>query len=149
MLLAGLAANEHFTWKVVHVVYQSMVPTVSVCLSVGLTESARSSLCKDGSIRYLGGSVGSVLCRNARFMAGRVAAYFIVCPCPTSGHLVWGTLDLDALQELIHQGRLLCKGTRQLYDLSRQVLFAILIGRAWKECASLSSGRVVDSVHEI
>ncbi|KAM2165494.1 hypothetical protein ACFX1R_039636 [Malus domestica] len=59
------------------------------------------------------------------------------------------TLDPDALQKLIHQGCLLCKGARQLYDLSRQVLFAIWIRRAWKECASLGSGRVVDSVREI
>ncbi|KAM2991217.1 hypothetical protein FF2_004965 [Malus domestica] len=48
-----------------------------------------------------------------------------VYPCPTSGYLVRGTLDLDALQKLIHQGCLLCKGAHQLYDLSRQVLFAI------------------------
>ncbi|KAM2841209.1 hypothetical protein PS2_029496 [Malus domestica] len=68
-----------------------------------------------------------------------------ICPCSTSGYLVQGMLDLDALQELIHQGCLLCKGTRQLYDLLRQLLFAIWIGRAWKECASLSSGSVVDS----
>ncbi|KAM1423109.1 hypothetical protein ACFX13_005223 [Malus domestica] len=67
-----------------------------------------------------------------------------VCPCPTSGYLVRGTLDPDTLQKLIHQGFLLCKGARQLYDLSRQVLFAIWIGRAWKECASLGSGKVVD-----
>ncbi|KAM2565030.1 hypothetical protein TB2_013264 [Malus domestica] len=40
-------------------------------------------------------------------------------------------------------------GARQLYDLSRQVLFAIWIGRASKECASLGSGRVVDSEREI
>ena len=72
-----------------------------------------------------------------------------VSPCLTSGYLVRGTLDLDVLQKLIHQGCLLCKGARQLYDLSRQVLFAIWIGRAWKECASLSSGRVVDSGREI
>ncbi|KAM2305802.1 hypothetical protein ACFXTH_025321 [Malus domestica] len=72
-----------------------------------------------------------------------------VCPYPTSRYLVRGTLDLDALQKLIHQGCLLCKGARQLYDLSRQVLFANWIGRAWKECASLGSGRVVDSGHEI
>ncbi|KAM2429357.1 hypothetical protein ACFX1W_016966 [Malus domestica] len=58
-----------------------------------------------------------------------------VCPCPTSGYLVRGTLDPNALQKLIHQSCLLCKGARQLYDLSRQVLFAIWIGRAWKECA--------------
>ncbi|KAM1049250.1 hypothetical protein ACFX2C_028373 [Malus domestica] len=37
-----------------------------------------------------------------------------------SGYLVQGALDLDALQKLIHQGRLLCKNARQLYDLSRQ-----------------------------
>ena len=43
MLLAGLAANEHFTWKVAHVDYRNVALTVSVCLSVGLTESARSS----------------------------------------------------------------------------------------------------------
>ncbi|KAM2117413.1 hypothetical protein ACFX1R_010966 [Malus domestica] len=72
-----------------------------------------------------------------------------VCPCPTSGYLIRGTLDPDALQKLIHQSCLLCKGARQFYDLSRQVLFAIWIGRAWKECASLSSGRVVDSGREI
>ncbi|KAM1137004.1 hypothetical protein ACFX2H_034827 [Malus domestica] len=72
-----------------------------------------------------------------------------VYPCPTSGYLVWGTLDPDALQKLIHQGCQLCKGARQLYDLLRQVLFTIWIGRAWKECASLGSGRVVDSGREI
>ncbi|KAM1171383.1 hypothetical protein ACFX2I_021639 [Malus domestica] len=72
-----------------------------------------------------------------------------VCPCPTSGYLVRRTLDPDALQKLIHQGCLLCKGVRQLYDLSRQVLFAIWIGRAWKEYTSLGSGRVVDSGREI
>ncbi|KAM1249750.1 hypothetical protein ACFX2H_032276 [Malus domestica] len=72
-----------------------------------------------------------------------------VCPCPTLGYLVRGTLDPDALQKLIHQSCLLCKGARQLYDLSRQVLFAIWIGRAWKECASLGSGNVVDSGREI
>ena len=43
MLLAGLAANEHFAWKVAQVDYQSVDPTVSVCSSVGLTKSARSS----------------------------------------------------------------------------------------------------------
>ncbi|KAM1533574.1 hypothetical protein EV2_007738 [Malus domestica] len=72
-----------------------------------------------------------------------------VCPCPTSGYLVRGTLDPDALQKLIHQGCLLCKGARQLHDLSRQMLFAIWIGRAWNDCASLGSGRVVDSGREI
>ncbi|KAM2457060.1 hypothetical protein ACFX1W_006028 [Malus domestica] len=74
---------------------------------------------------------------------------FLVCPCLTSGHLIWGTLDLGALQKLIHQGCLLCKGARQLYDLSRQVLFAIWIRRAWMESASLSSGRVVYFGYEI
>ncbi|KAM2848028.1 hypothetical protein COP1_001379 [Malus domestica] len=72
-----------------------------------------------------------------------------VCPCPTSGYLVQGTLDPDALQKLIHQGCLLCKGARQFYDLSRQVLFAIWIGIAWKEYAFLGSGMVVDSEREI
>ncbi|KAM1815858.1 hypothetical protein ACFX12_000330 [Malus domestica] len=56
-----------------------------------------------------------------------------------------GTLHLGTLQELIHQGRLLCEGARLLYDLSGQVLFVIRIGRAWKEYASLSNGMVVDS----
>ena len=70
-------------------------------------------------------------------------------PCPISGHLIWGTLDFGVLQELIHQGRMLCNGACQLYDLSRQVLLAIWIGRAWKKCASSSSGRVVDSGREI
>ncbi|KAM1348073.1 hypothetical protein FF1_002362 [Malus domestica] len=74
---------------------------------------------------------------------------FPICHRPTSGHLLWGMLDLNALQELIHQGRLLCKGPHQLYDLSRQVLFAIWNGKAWKEYVSLSSGRVVDSGREI
>ncbi|KAB2620887.1 hypothetical protein D8674_039467 [Pyrus ussuriensis x Pyrus communis] len=32
---------------------------------------------------------------------------------------------------------------------AKQVLFTIWIGKAWKKCASLSSGRVVDSGHEI
>ncbi|KAM2352230.1 hypothetical protein ACFXTH_006936 [Malus domestica] len=74
---------------------------------------------------------------------------FFVCPCPTLGHLVWGTLDLGALQELFHQGRLLCKGARQLYDLSGQMLFTIQIGKVWKKYTSLSSGRVVDSRRKI
>ncbi|KAM2630913.1 hypothetical protein TB1_029727 [Malus domestica] len=74
---------------------------------------------------------------------------FFIYLCPTSGHLVWGTLHLDVLQELIHQGRLLCKGARQLYDLLRQVLFAIRIGSAWKKCISLGSGSMVDSEREI
>ena len=43
MLLADLAANEHFAWKTAHVDYRSVTPTVSVCSSVGLVESARSS----------------------------------------------------------------------------------------------------------
>ncbi|KAM2557512.1 hypothetical protein TB2_014625 [Malus domestica] len=54
ILLAGLVANEYFTWKVVHVDYRSVSSTVSVCSSVGL--------------------VRSVLCPNARFVDGRVAA---------------------------------------------------------------------------
>ncbi|KAM1986800.1 hypothetical protein ACFX15_034147 [Malus domestica] len=66
-----------------------------------------------------------------------------------SSALIWGTLHLGALQELIHQGHLLCEGGRQLYDLSRQVLFAIWIGRAWKKCIFLSSGSVVDFGFEI
>ncbi|KAM1052746.1 hypothetical protein ACFX2J_000332 [Malus domestica] len=41
------------------------------------------------------------------------------------------------------------RGCLSLYDLSRQVLFSIWIGIAWKECASLSSGRVVHSEREI
>ncbi|KAM2054209.1 hypothetical protein ACFX1T_003761 [Malus domestica] len=82
-------------------------------------------------------------------LAGTLLERFFVRPCPTLGDLVWGTLHLGALQKLIHQGRLLCKGTRQLYDLSRQVLFSIWVGRAWKECISLSSGSVVDSKREI
>ena len=41
------------------------------------------------------------------------------------------------------------RGARQLYDLSRQALFAIWIERAWKEYASLSSGSVVGSGCEI
>ncbi|KAM1971950.1 hypothetical protein ACFX16_018816 [Malus domestica] len=74
---------------------------------------------------------------------------FLVCPSPTSGYLIWGTLNLGALQKLIHQGCLLCKDARQLHDLLRQVLFTIWIGRAWMENASLSSGRVVYSGYEI
>ncbi|KAM1264272.1 hypothetical protein ACFX2J_034101 [Malus domestica] len=70
---------------------------------------------------------------------------FFVCLCSTSRHLIWGTLHLGALQKLFHQGRLLCEGAHQLYDLSRQVLFSIWVGKAWKECISLSSGSVVDS----
>ncbi|KAM1947729.1 hypothetical protein ACFX15_008005 [Malus domestica] len=41
------------------------------------------------------------------------------------------------------------QGACQLYDLLRQVLFAIWIRRAWKECASFGSGMVVDSGREI
>ncbi|KAM1218844.1 hypothetical protein ACFX15_045207 [Malus domestica] len=81
-------------------------------------------------------------------LAGTLLERF-VCPCPTSGYLIRGTLDPDVLQKLNHQGCLLCKGARQLYDLLRKVLFAIWIGRAWKEYASLGSGKVVDSVREI
>ncbi|KAM0959126.1 hypothetical protein ACFX2C_024344 [Malus domestica] len=44
--------------------------------------------------------------------------------------LVWGTLHLGALQELVPQGRLLCEKARQLYDLLRQVLFSIWVGIA-------------------
>ncbi|KAM0985942.1 hypothetical protein ACFX2C_013167 [Malus domestica] len=62
-------------------------------------------------------------------LAGTLLERF-VCSYPTSGYLVRGTLDPDALQKLIHQGCLLCKGVCQLYDLSRQVLFAIWIGIA-------------------
>ncbi|KAM2477800.1 hypothetical protein ACFX1W_044294 [Malus domestica] len=54
-----------------------------------------------------------------RLLAGMLMERFFVCPYPTSGHLV--------------------------YNLSRQVLVTTWIGRAWKECASLGSGRVVDS----
>ncbi|KAM1000329.1 hypothetical protein ACFX2A_007091 [Malus domestica] len=64
---------------------------------------------------------------------------FLVYPCPTSGYFIWGTLDLSALQKLIHQGCLLCKGARQFYDLSGQFLFAIWIGRTWMECTSLNN----------
>ncbi|KAM2795203.1 hypothetical protein COP1_006485 [Malus domestica] len=83
------------------------------------------------------------------WLLARTLLEMSVCPCPTSGYLVRGTLDPNVLQKLIHQGCLLCKGARQLYDLSRQVLFAIWIGRAWKECASLGSERVVDFGCEI
>ncbi|KAM2437223.1 hypothetical protein ACFX1W_014358 [Malus domestica] len=71
-----------------------MVPTVSVCLPVGLTESARSSAVLDESIHYLEGLIGSVYCRNVQFLAGRVAANWdaakeVLClPCPTLRHLV-------------------------------------------------------------
>ncbi|KAM3001420.1 hypothetical protein FF2_037713 [Malus domestica] len=73
---------------------------------------------------------------------------FFVCPCLTSGHFIWGTLDLDDLQKLIYQGPLLCKSACQFYDLSGPVLFAIRIGKAWMECASLSSRRMVCPGHE-
>ena len=43
MLFAGLAVNEHFAWKVAHVDYRSATPTVNVCSSVGLVETARFS----------------------------------------------------------------------------------------------------------
>ncbi|KAM1212214.1 hypothetical protein ACFX2G_003865 [Malus domestica] len=82
-------------------------------------------------------------------LTGTLLEWFLICPCPNLGHLLWGTLDLGALQELIHQGRLLCKGARQLYDLSGQVLFAIRIRRAWMEYAFLSSGMVVNSGRDI
>ena len=75
MLFAGLTANEHFASKVAHVDYRSVVSTVSLYSSVGLFESARFSVRKDGSIRYLGGPIGSVLYLNARFGAGRVAVF--------------------------------------------------------------------------
>ena len=45
MLLGGLAANEHFAWKVTYVDYRSVALTVNVCSSVGVTESVRSSAC--------------------------------------------------------------------------------------------------------
>lgn len=54
-----------------------------------------------------------------------------------------GTLYLGTLQKLIHQGSLLCKGACQLYDLSRQVLFTICVGRTWTEYFSVSSESVV------
>ncbi|KAM2075410.1 hypothetical protein ACFX1T_038305 [Malus domestica] len=81
--------------------------------------------------------------------AGTVLEKFFVFPCPTSRHLIKGMLHLDALQKLIHQGSLLCEGVRQLYDLLRQVLFTIWVGKAWTKCVSLSSGSMVDSKHEI
>ncbi|KAM2968402.1 hypothetical protein FF1_028552 [Malus domestica] len=74
MLLAGLAANEHFAWKVAHVDYRSVTLTMNVCSSMGLIEIARSSACYDKSIHYLEGPVGSVHCSNAWFVAGRVVA---------------------------------------------------------------------------
>ncbi|KAM1256714.1 hypothetical protein ACFX2G_031392 [Malus domestica] len=86
---------------------------------------------------------------NSWLLTETLLERFLVCPCPTSEHLACGTLDLGALQELIHQGRLLYKGARQLYDLSGQVLFAIRIGRAWKECASLSNRKMVYSGRKI
>ena len=73
ILLAGLATNEHFVWKVAHVNYRSMASTVSVYSSVGLIESACSSARYDESIRYLGGPVGSVLRQNARVVTGQMA----------------------------------------------------------------------------
>ncbi|KAM1451127.1 hypothetical protein ACFX2I_038291 [Malus domestica] len=82
-------------------------------------------------------------------LAGTVLERFFVFLCPTSRHLIKGMLHLDALQELIHQGSLMCEGVRQLYDLSRQVLFTIWVGRAWTKCVSLSSGSMVDSKREI
>ena len=38
----------------------------------------------------------------------------------------------------------MCEGACQLYDLLRQVLFAIRVGKAWTKCVSLSSESVVD-----
>ncbi|KAM2000498.1 hypothetical protein ACFX16_007794 [Malus domestica] len=84
-----------------------------------------------------------------RVLVGTLLESFFVCLYPTSGHLVWGILHLGALQELVHQGHLLCEGARQLYDLSRQVLFSIWVGIAWKKCIPLSNGSVVDSRREI
>ncbi|KAM1728922.1 hypothetical protein EV1_019078 [Malus domestica] len=46
-------------------------------------------------------------------------------------------------------GRMLCEGACQLYDLLKQVLFIIRVGRAWMECVSLSNGSVMDSGREI
>ena len=74
MLLVGLATNEHFAWKVAHVDYQSVAPTVNVCSSVGLTNSARFSTRYDESLHYLGGPIESVHYQSARFMAGQGAA---------------------------------------------------------------------------
>ncbi|KAM2323111.1 hypothetical protein PS1_019976 [Malus domestica] len=51
-------------------------------------------------------------------LTGTLLEMFVICPYPTSGHFVWGTLHLGMLQELIHQGRMLRKGACQLYDLS-------------------------------
>ena len=42
-------------------------------------------------------------------LAGRLLKRFFVCPRPTLGHLIRGTLHLSVLQELVHQGRLLSK----------------------------------------
>ena len=43
MLIAGLAVNKHFAWKVAHVDYRSVTLIVNVCSFVGLVKSARSS----------------------------------------------------------------------------------------------------------
>ncbi|KAM1241591.1 hypothetical protein ACFX2J_046775 [Malus domestica] len=96
---------------------------------------------------YIAGMLGSWLVEW--LLSRTLLERFFVYPCPTSGHLVRGTLHLDELQELIHQGRLLCEGACQLYDLLRQVLFAIWVGIAWTECVSLSNESVVDSGGEI
>ena len=76
ILLAGLAVNEHFAWKVAHVDYRSMALIVSVYLFVGLTESAQFSASKDERICHLKGPVGNVLHQNARFVTGQVAVYW-------------------------------------------------------------------------
>ncbi|KAM2774141.1 hypothetical protein COP1_019057 [Malus domestica] len=108
MLLAGLVANGHFAYKAVHVDYRSVAPTMNVCSSVGLVESACSSARLDRSIRYVGGPIGSVHYRTLSSwliewqLARTLLERFFICPCPTLGLLVWGTLDLGGLQELIH-----------------------------------------------
>ena len=57
--------------------------------------------------------------------------------------------DTSSGARWIYQGCFLCKGTRQLHDLSGQVVFATQIGRGWKEYTSLSSERAVNSGNEI
>ena len=103
--------NEHFTWKVAHVDCWSMTPTVNACSSMGLVEIARFiCVLRRGYTLSQVAQSGVYTARTLEFMAGRVAAGrgSLSTHCPALGHLVWGTLYLGALQELVHQGRLLC-----------------------------------------
>ena len=129
---------------------------MSVCSSVGLVESARSSARLDGSIPYLGCLIGSVHCPNTRFVAGQMATCQRRCWRSSSSTLVllhdtssgacwisvrckrWFTKVVCYARALVNS--MTCRD---------KCCSPFRIGRAWKECASLRSGRVVDSRREM